>query len=288
MSLTPDLSVVIPAYNEAERLPVTLAKLARYFAAEPRRVEVIVVDDGSSDATARLPLPAATPHTDWRMLANPGNRGKGYSVRHGMLASRGQRLLFTDADLSAPIEELTQLESALDAGCDIAIGSRRRRDLIQIHQNPLREHAGRVFNLMVRTGLGLPYADTQCGFKLFSRESAQAIFPCQRIERWGFDPELLFLARRLGFTVQEIPVVWSHAEGAKIHMLRDSLRMFGDIVTIRRNAARGVYPAACPRPQTAPPQSGPQAADAPRPIAAGAPSSDSVPPPAAARPRRAR
>ena len=237
------LSVVIPAYNEAARLPATLASLVAYFAPSPRPVEVIVVDDGSSDATAALPLPppGSPPHLHWRLLHNPGNRGKGYSVRHGMLAAQGQLLLFTDADLSAPIAELARLEAALRAGADIAIGSRRRRDLIRTHQSWFRENAGRLFNRLVRLALGLPFVDTQCGFKLFTRASAQAIFPQQQIEGWGFDPELLFLARRFGFVVQEVPVVWSHAEGAKIHMLRDSLRMFADVVAIRRNAWRGLY-----------------------------------------------
>ncbi|HVA64755.1 MAG TPA: dolichyl-phosphate beta-glucosyltransferase [Terriglobales bacterium] len=236
------LSVVIPAYNEAARLPATLAALAAYFAASSRPVEILVVDDGSSDATATLPLPppGSPPHLHWRLLHNPGNRGKGYSVRHGMLAAQGQLLLFTDADLSAPIAELARLEAALRAGADIAIGS-RRRDLIRTHQSWFRENAGRLFNRIVRLALGLPFVDTQCGFKLFTRASAQAIFPQQQIEGWGFDPELLFLARRFGFVVQEVPVVWSHAEGAKIHMLRDSLRMFADVVAIRRNAWRGLY-----------------------------------------------
>ncbi len=238
-----ELSIIIPAYNEAGRLPATLAALAGYFATKPRRVEVIVVDDGSSDGTGELALPApeAAPGVSWRMLRNPENRGKGYSVRRGMLEAQGQRLLFTDADLSAPIEELPKLEAALELGADIAIGSRSRQELIKAHQSRFRENAGRVFNRMVRLILGLPFVDTQCGFKLFSRASAQAIFPQQRIERWGFDPELLFLARRYGFRVQEIPVVWAHAAGAKIRLGRDSVRMFADVLAIRRHAH--AYPA---------------------------------------------
>lgn len=141
---------------------------------------------------------------------------------------------------------MARLEAALEAGADIAIGSRTRVDLLQTRQSWFREQAGKMFNRFVRWGLGLPFRDTQCGFKLFTRASALAIFPQQRIEGWGFDPELLFLACRYGYQVSEVPVVWAHAEGAKIHMLRDSLRMFGELVVIRRNAWRGLYAAAPP------------------------------------------
>ncbi len=238
-----ELSIVIPAYNEAGRLPATLAAITAYFTRQARVVEVIVVDDGSTDGTGELPLPApgAAPQLTWRMLRNPGNRGKGFSVRRGMLEASGERLLFTDADLSAPISELPKLEAALELGADIAIGSRSRQELIQAHQSRFRENAGRVFNRLVRLILGLPFVDTQCGFKLFNRAAARAVFTAQRIERWGFDPELLFLARRYGFRVQEVPVVWAHAEGAKIRLWRDSVRMFGDVLAIRRHAR--AYPA---------------------------------------------
>lgn len=247
------LSIIIPAYNEAARLPATLAAIADHFAHTPRSVEIIVVNDGSRDDTVNVLTPElvggrpATRPLTWRMLHNPGNRGKGYSVRHGMLAASGERLLFTDADLSAPIAELARLEAALDAGADIAIGSRHQTELLTARQSWFREQAGRMFNRFVRWGLGLPFHDTQCGFKLFTRASALAIFPQQRIEGWGFDPELLFLARRYGFQVREVPVVWAHAPGAKIHMLRDSLRMFGELLTIRRNAWSGRYAPAAAR-----------------------------------------
>lgn len=237
------MSIVIPAYNEAQRLPATLAAIAAHFSHSPRWVEVLIVNDGSSDGTVNAITPelVGSSAIQWRMLHNPGNRGKGYSVRHGMTEARGERLLFTDADLSAPIGELARLEAALDAGADIAIGSRSRVELLQTRQSWFREQAGKMFNRFVRWGLGLPFHDTQCGFKLFTRASAQAIFPQQRIEGWGFDPELLFLARRYGLQVSEVPVVWAHAEGAKIHMLRDSLRMFAELVVIRRNAWSGQY-----------------------------------------------
>ncbi|MGH9480671.1 MAG: dolichyl-phosphate beta-glucosyltransferase [Terriglobales bacterium] len=242
---TAELSIVIPAYNEAGRLSATLAAIAEHFRGSGRRVEVLVVDDGSTDGTAERAHPPADapPQLTWRLLRNPGNRGKGYSVRHGMLAATGERLLFTDADLSAPIAELARLEAALDAGqgVEIAIGSRRRRELISTHQSWFRENSGRIFNRIVRLVLGLPYADTQCGFKLFTHASARAIFSRQRIEGWGFDPELLYLARKLGFRVAEVPVVWGHAENTKIRMLRDSWRMFADVAAIRGNAWLGRY-----------------------------------------------
>ncbi len=241
--MAPELSVIIPAFNEAERLPATLEIVAAYFAGRPETVEVIIVDDGSSDGTGAVALPSGRggQRIAWRRLANAANRGKGYSVRHGMLAARGQRLLFTDADLSAPIAELARLEAALDAGADIALGSRRNRKLLRQRQSWFRENAGRLFNRIVRLLLRLDFVDTQCGFKLFTRASADAIFPLQRIDGWGFDPELLFIARRLGLRAREVPVVWSHSAGAKIRLGRDSLRMFADVVRIRRNAWRGLY-----------------------------------------------
>ncbi|MGH9476722.1 MAG: dolichyl-phosphate beta-glucosyltransferase [Terriglobales bacterium] len=230
-----DLSIVIPAFNEAERLPASLASLAAYCAQQPRSVEIIIVDDGSCDATSTLPLPQVVPgRILWRRLRGETNHGKGFSVRRGMLAATGERRLFTDADLSAPIEELAKLDRALDGGADIAIGSRRCRDLIRAHQSAFRENAGRFFNRMVRFSLELPFVDTQCGFKLFTRACAEAVFPLQKIEGWGFDPELLFLARRLAYRVEEVPVVWSHAGGAKIRMFSDSLQMFRDMLRIRR------------------------------------------------------
>jgi len=235
------LSIVIPAYNEAERLPQTLAELRRFLANFGGSAEILLVNDGSTDATAAVAARFAMPGVPLRVLDNPGNRGKGYSVRHGMLAARGALLLFTDADLSAPIDELGKLESAVAAGADVAIGSRKQPELIRRHQSRFREWAGRCFNRFVVLTLGLPYSDTQCGFKLFRRAAAQAIFPAQRIEHWGFDPELLFLARRFGFKVAEIPVVWAHADGAKLRLGMDSANAFLEVLQIRWNALRGRY-----------------------------------------------
>ncbi len=236
----PELSIVIPAWNEAQRLPRTLERIAAYLRRTGLHAEIIIVNDGSTDATSFI---ARNIGHEMRLqvLENPGNRGKGYSVRSGMRAARGRYWLFTDADLSAPIEELEKLMAALHSGADVAIGSRSRRELILSHQSRWREFAGRTFNRLVFLILGLRFRDTQCGFKLFRAESADWIFARQRITRWGFDPELLFLARLRGLRVDEIPVTWSHAEGAKIHMIRDSARMFAEILAIRWHALRGHY-----------------------------------------------
>jgi glycosyltransferase involved in cell wall biosynthesis len=162
-----------------------------------------------------------------------------------MLHARGDILLFSDADLSSPIEEADKLFAAIAQGADIAIGSRWVDRSLQIRRQPLhRRIFGRIFNLALRIILGLQYQDTQCGFKAFTRRSAQGVFPLQKIERWGFDPELLYLARKFGFTVSEVPVAWSHREGTRIHPLRDGIRMFGELLRVRWYALKGNY-AAC-------------------------------------------
>lgn len=238
------LSIVVPAYNEESRLPATLRALLGYLDREyPGRYEILVVDDGSSDRTAACAEQVAAGRPEVRLLRNPGNRGKGYAVRHGMLEARGEWALFTDADLSAPIEELGKLwEAVRREQAAIAFGSRAlNRSLIGVHQPWWREWAGRVFNLVMRLLVGLPYRDTQCGFKLFRRDAVQAIFPRQRIERFGFDVEVLYLARKLGFKAVEVPVRWNHAEGTRVSMLRDSLDMFFDLLRVRWWWWRGLY-----------------------------------------------
>ena len=241
-SPAPELTIVIPAYNEQNRLPQTLAKIRAWLESRPFTAEVIVVDDGSTDATAAV---VAAHRADWpalRLLSNPGNRGKGYSVRHGAQQALGRVVLFTDADLSAPIEEAPKLLAALETH-DIAIGSRGlNRQLIEKHQTPFREYAGMVFNLIVRGVLGLPFADTQCGFKAFRREKCQTVFQQQRIERFGFDPEILFIAKRHGLATAEVPVRWAHDPGTRVVVLRDSLNMFLEVWFIRWNAWMGRYP----------------------------------------------
>jgi len=204
-----------------------------------------VVNDGSSDDTAHIVRAYMAAHPAVRLLENPGNRGKGYSVRNGMLRAGGDVLLFSDADLSSPIAEADKLFAAVANGADVAIGSRWLQPELQIQRQPFyRQFLGRVFNLALRVVLGLNYKDTQCGFKAFTPRAAQAIFPLQKIERWAFDPELLYLARKFGFTIKEVPVKWSHREGTRIHPFWDGLRMFCELLRIRWNALSGEYAAA--------------------------------------------
>ena len=235
------LSIIVPSFNEELRLPATLERIAAYLKTTTRSTEVLVVDDGSTDRTAEVAASFAGRVANLRVLKNGKNRGKGYSVRHGMMEARGENVLFTDADLSAPIEEADKLLAALPQ-FDVAIGSRAmNRELIEVHESPFREFAGIVFNRIVRIVLWLPFVDTQCGFKAFRRERCRIIFEQQRIERFGFDPELLYLARHHGLKATEIPVRWSHSPATKINMMRDSLQMFVDVFTIRWNAILGRY-----------------------------------------------
>jgi dolichyl-phosphate beta-glucosyltransferase len=246
--IPPELSIIIPAYNEEKRLAGSLARIQDYFDAHPAGpggVEIILVDDGSTDNTARLAEEWARQMPSLRLVSNGENRGKGYSVRHGMLEARGRIALFTDADLSSPIEESAKLFGAVRAGNDVAIGSRALdRSLITVHQSRLREMAGIIFNAFVRLFTGLRFEDTQCGFKAFVRERSRIIFEQQRTERFGFDPEILFLAQLHGLRSIEVPVHWAHDPATKVHVLRDSLLMFADLIRIRWNALSGRYPKA--------------------------------------------
>ena len=233
------LSIVVPAYNEELRIEATLRGIQCYAAARPFRVEVIVVDDGSTDATAEI---AAT-FPGVRILRVSPNRGKGHAVRHGALAAAGKFLLFTDADLSAPIEAADTLFAALESsGADVAIGSRAlRRDLIGVRQPLLRDYSGRCYNLLVQLFTGLRIHDTQCGFKLFRMDRTRRAFELQRVERFGFDPELLFLIARLGGRIVEVPVRWNHSPMSKVRFPRDPVRMFADLISLRMRANRADY-----------------------------------------------
>jgi len=238
----PFYSIVIPAYNESERLRETLDSVVACVAEKKWDVEVIVVNDGSRDNTRDIILEYAVKHACVRLLDNPGNRGKGYSVRHGMLEARGELLLFSDADLASPIEEAERLFAVMRGGVEVAVGSRWLDPSLQTVRQPFyRRVLGRIYNLLLRVLLGLNYKDTQCGFKAFTRAAAQAVFPRQIIERWGFDPEILYLARHLGLKIEEVAVHWAHRENTKIHPFRDGVRMFGELLRIRWYAVSGRY-----------------------------------------------
>ncbi len=237
-----DISIVIPAYNESARLGGTLDQILEFIREQAWDAEVIVVDDGSRDGTAELVRNCACNNSMVRLVQNPGNRGKGYSVRNGVLSARGAIILFTDADLSSPIEEALKLLDALEEGADIAIGSRWLCSALQRHRQSIaRQVMGRVFNLLLRSVLTLDFKDTQCGFKAFRRNAAGSVFSSQRIEGWAFDPEILFLALRLGLRVAEVPVVWAHDEGTRIHPLADGAKMVVEVLRIRWFALAGKY-----------------------------------------------
>ena len=238
-------SIVIPAYNENERITGTLDKVLAYLDEQPEfrgQTEVLVVNDGSTDDTAAIVRSYAAKNPVVRLVENPGNRGKGYSVRNGMLNAFGDLLLFSDADLSSPIYEAPKLFDAIRAGADVAIGSRWLKAELQTErQSFFRQLIGRVFNILLRIILGIRQKDTQCGFKAFNRRSAEEIFPRQQIERWGFDPELIYLANRFGFKITEVPVEWAHDERSKIDPVKDGFKMGMEMLKIRWNAITGKY-----------------------------------------------
>jgi len=235
-------SFIIPAYNESERLRVSLPKVLDYIHQRRLQAEVIVVNDGSTDNTAEVVRQFAAQNPEIHLLENPGNRGKGYSVRNGIMHGTGDVLLFTDADLSSPIYEADKLFNAIAEGADIAIGSRWLQAELQTERQPLhRQVYGRLFNFGLRIVLGLTYRDTQCGFKAFTRKAAQTVFSRQRVERWGFDPELLFLANKLGLRTVEVAVEWAHDHASRINPLRDGLNMGVEILAVRWNDIRGRY-----------------------------------------------
>jgi dolichyl-phosphate beta-glucosyltransferase len=238
--MLPAFSIVIPCFNEEARIGQTLRLTLDYLAANAPGSELIVVNDGSTDATgaiAREKLKSAQVAT--RLLENFPNRGKGAAVRTGLLAARTPIGLFSDADLSTPLEETPKLiEPIANGELDIAFGSRALdRSLIGIRQPWRREQAGRVFNLLVRIATGLPFWDTQCGFKAFRLETCRPILEAARIQGFAFDVELLYLAHRAGLRIREIPVRWNHAEGSKVSFFRDSLRMLREVIALR--AGRG-------------------------------------------------
>lgn len=242
MTNYPKYSIVIPAYNESGRILTTLRSVVECIRARNWSAEVVVVNDGSTDRTAEVVRTFAKKAPEVRLMENPSNRGKGFSVRAGMLQAQGEVVLFTDADLSAPIEEAERLFTAIAGGADIAIGSRWLEKGRQTHRQPLyRQFFGRCFNAVIRTVMGLKFADTQCGFKAFTREAAHTVFQLQTVERWGFDPEILFIALKRGFWILEVPVSWAHDERTRLSYLKDGMKMLEEIAVIRWNALLGRY-----------------------------------------------
>jgi glycosyltransferase involved in cell wall biosynthesis len=247
----PVLSLLIPAYNEAARLGATLDQVLAYLHAQPYPSELLVIDDGSTDNTVAVAEEYFSSHTGrvaTRVLSYAPNRGKGYAVRQGLLAARGTVALFSDADLSTPIAELPLLLEPILAGeCDVVFGSRALNDeLIGQHQPWLREQSGRFFNRMVRLATGMPYADTQCGFKAFRLEVCTPLIESARLDRFGFDVELLFLAYQARLRLREQPVRWNDAAGSKVGML-SGLHGFRELWALRQYSRRGCYAAALAR-----------------------------------------
>ena len=236
------LSIIIPAYNEEQRLGATLRTILTYLARQPYPTEIIVVDDGSQDGTLRVAARFCGGNPPVRVLQNGRNRGKGFSVRQGFLHARGAYLLFSDADLSTPIEEVEKLLAALHTPYDIAIGSRALPEsCIEVHQPWYRENMGRFFNVLVRALVMPGIRDTQCGFKCFTQEAGLEIARRMTRERFSFDVEMLYLAGLLGYRVCEVPVVWRNSPQTRVHAVRDSASMFADLVAIRWNQLRGRY-----------------------------------------------
>ncbi len=242
--VSPDLSVVIPAHNEAARILPHLRSVAEFLTLRQRPFEIIVVDDGSTDQTASLVSGFGRTVPGLRLIRLPVCSGKGAAVRHGMQAALGLRRLFTDADGATPIDELPRLERALDAGAQIAIGSRslasRRRDFT-VRARWHRSVLGGCFNAMVRMGGIRGIADTQCGFKLFDQSVAQDLFSVSCVNGYGFDLELLYVAQRRGYRIAEVPVNWADQPGSKVRVVRDGIGMLRELTAIRRNAENGRY-----------------------------------------------
>lgn len=243
--MNPTLSIIIPAFDEQERLGGSVRKILGYINNEKLNAELIIVDDGSRDRTAEVgeKVCAEFPEIQTKVIRYEENRGKGYAVKTGLLAAEADIALFSDADLSTPIEELPKLiEPIANGEYDVTFGSRALdRSLIGIHQPWRREQGGKVFNLLVRTLTGLPFWDTQCGFKAFNLKKFRPLLNVMQIERFGFDVEFLYVANLHNLKLKEIPVRWNHDERTKVSVFRDSQRMFNEVRLIRRNAKRGVY-----------------------------------------------
>ena len=236
------ISVIIPAYNEESRLPEYLDSILEYFKDIEVIPEIIVVDDGSTDSTSAVVNTYSISHQNVNLIRLPYNRGKGFSVRTGMLAARNSLRLFADADGATPIKEVERLMGAIKNGADVAIGSRAlHNDECLVKGSFHRKVMGAIFNVIVRTMAVKGIFDTQCGFKLFTKESAESVFPLQRINDFGFDVEILYLSRQRGFKIAEVPVNWKDVKSSKVKLFRDSFRMFVDIIKVRVNDLCGAY-----------------------------------------------
>ncbi len=243
--MNPSVSIVIPAYNESERMASPLAAILDFVEANDPNIEIIVVDDGSSDDTANVAreVLATRPQIASNVVRYEANRGKGFAVKTGLLAANAGVALFTDADLSSPIEEMAKLVEPIKSGeFDVTFGSRALdRTLIGTHQPWRREQGGRVINLMIRMLSGLDFADTQCGFKAFNMEKFRPLLDLMTIDRFGFDVEFLYVAKHNGLRLAEIPVRWNDVAGSKVSAVRDTRRMVSELLQIRRNSKRGLY-----------------------------------------------
>ena len=241
----PELSVVIPVYNEEARVGRTLEEAIAYLKKKGILSEILVVDDGSEDGTLQVVgrfLKKTGRHVSLKILNHSSNQGKGAAVRTGFMAAKGRWVLYMDADNSTPLSQFDRFQPALEKGYEVLIGSRAvDRKLVKVHQPIYREAMGRFFNLLVQLVTIPGLWDTQCGFKAFKREAVQSIFPLQTIHRFGFDVELLFIARKQGFKILEIPVEWFDSPYSKVHIVRDSAQMFLDLLIIRWNDLKGRY-----------------------------------------------
>ncbi len=240
-----ELSIIIPAFDESERLGSTLDRVFEYVRSRSIAAEIIVVDDGSSDNTAEVAEESCSRHPDVssRVIRYENNQGKGFAVRTGLEACSAPIAMFSDADLSTPIEEMQKLIEPIKASeYDVTFGSRALdRTLIGTHQPWRREQGGKVFNLVVRLMTGMPFWDTQCGFKAFNMEKFRPLLDVMQIDRFGFDVEFLYVANLRGLKLKEIPVRWNNDDRSKVNVFRDSIRMFDEVRQIRRNARKGVY-----------------------------------------------
>jgi dolichyl-phosphate beta-glucosyltransferase len=243
--MIPAISIVIPAFEEEDRLGETVRKILAFVEKENLSAELIIVDDGSRDKTTETgeKVCAEFPEIQTKVIRYEENRGKGFAVKTGLLAARAEIAIFSDADLSTPIEELGKLVKPIEAGeFDVTFGSRALdRSLIGTHQPWRREQGGKVMNLIIRTMSGLDFFDTQCGFKAFNMKKFRPLLDVMTVDRFGFDVEFLFVAEYHKLRLKEIPVRWNNVEGSKVSVLRDTRRMIGELRQIRRNARRGTY-----------------------------------------------